>query len=328
MSIFPTFHMLNTPDFPTLSTSSPAEQASLPLMDTPLYHQKSADLAALDAVSRKDLIAICASFLSKPCAHSLPINHPIAFEESPSQFTAAIRTKPPHPRVAHACDHCRRRKTKVSPKMSFHPTLANVRGKCSGDQPACDSCKKKGRECQWTPLKTTKDRRSRKPYDISIEYKQRARAPTPPATHFALPTAPYIAAPRMTYPSVMLPNPWALWSTEDAISAPQAVTIPDLPIAKSGVQGLTGWSAPAQDWQDIDLDFEWSLPSPPSSCPSLTSEASSCASSPPHTPVAVEEVAPPNSDEMDAFFRDLFQSPEWSTLPNMGSAEVEMPFIQ
>ncbi|KAG1738379.1 uncharacterized protein EDB91DRAFT_1337047 [Suillus paluster] len=295
MSTFPIFHTLNTSTFPGLSTPFPAEQVSLPLLDAPLSHQKSADLPGQDAMSQDELLAMVTSFLSLsvPGAHSSPVDHPIAFEESPSQFTAVIRTKPPHPRVAHACDHCRRRKIK-----------------CSGEQPVCDSCEKKGRACQWTPLKTTKERRSRKPYDI-VEYRPRPSAP-----------APYIAAPNPT------PNPVTLWSTEDLMSASQAATMTNPPMVKPMVQALTGWSAPAlSGWQDPDADLQW-IPSPPSYCSSLTSDVSSRESSPPRTPVASEE-APPNFDDADAFLNELYKSlsPEWSSLLHNGP-EIEMSFAQ
>ncbi|KAG1738363.1 uncharacterized protein EDB91DRAFT_1337039 [Suillus paluster] len=307
MSAFPMFYTLNTSTFPGLSTPFPAEQVTLPLSEVPLSHQKSADLPAQDAMSQDELLAMVTSLLSTsvPGAHSSPVDHPISFEESPSQFTAAIRTKL-HPRVAHACDHCRRRKTK-----------------CSGDQPVCDSCKKKGRACQWTPIKTTKERRSRKPYDV-VEYRPRPSAPAP--------TAPYIAAPRPMYPSVMLPNPMTLWSTQDLMSASQATTMANIPMVKPVVQAHTGWSAPVQyDWQDLNVDIQW-IESPPSSCPSLASSVSSCESSPPRTPVNVEEAlvsasplfveeALPNFDDTDAFFRELFGSlpSEWSPLLDTGS---------
>lgn len=63
-------------------------------------------------------------------------------QESPqNDVTAAIRTKPPQGHswvLAHACDHCRRYKNKVS-IQSPRPTLADVRGQRFG---VCTSCKK------------------------------------------------------------------------------------------------------------------------------------------------------------------------------------------
>ncbi|KAG2028209.1 hypothetical protein BDR03DRAFT_1030923 [Suillus americanus] len=301
-------------------------------MERPLYdHQKAADFAALDAISEADLLAILG--LQSSSAHSLHVDSTI-MEESLSDvrndFTAAIRTKAPHPRVAHACDHCRRRKTK-----------------CSGEQPVCTSCKKRGKVCQWTPLKTTKERRSRKPYDVGLEYNPRPRAPTP--------SAPYNVAPRATYPSVMLPNPMTIWSIEDAISASQASTtsnassgrsVPvqyncfpttNVPTVMPTMQTPFGWSAPAQhDWQDIDVQL---IPSPLSSCPSLESNISSRESSPLGTPTRanstiplyfpVEEAAQ-NFDDMNVFFKDLCQglSPEWPSVSQSWPDETEALFAQ
>ncbi|KAG1757986.1 hypothetical protein EDB19DRAFT_79007 [Suillus lakei] len=338
MSTFPIFNNLHSPaSFPGLPSFYSAEQISLPPMEQPLYdHQKAADLAALEAVSEDDLLAIIRLLSSSvPGAHSLPGDHPTVLEESPSKFqndsTAAIRTKPPYPRVAHACDHCRRRKIK-----------------CSGEQPMCTSCKKRGRVCHWTPLKTTKERRSRNPYDVGIEYNPRPRAPAP--------SAPYIVAPRATYSSVMHPNPMAIWSIEDSISsqggnAPTGWSVPaqydcqeayptNAPSVKPPMQAPTGWGVPAQyDWQDVDVDVHW-IPSPPSSCPSLGSDMSSRGSSPLGTPTSanssldsasplfysVEEAA----SNFDAIVNDLYQglSPEWSSFLQSWSDETEMLFAQ
>ncbi|KAG2126725.1 hypothetical protein BD769DRAFT_1388047 [Suillus cothurnatus] len=224
MSTFPNFHNLNSgAGLPGLSSYS-AEQISLTPMEQPLYdHQKTADLAALDLISENDwLVILGLQPSSVPSAHVDNNIMEESLSDARNDFTAAIRSKAPHPRVAHACDYCRRRKTK-----------------CSGEQPVCTSCKKRGKVCQWTPLKTTKDRRSRKPYDVDFEYNPRPRA-----------SAPHIVAPRATYPSVMLPNPMAIWSVEDAVSASQSSTISNAPTT----QTLTGWSAPAQyGWQDVDI---------------------------------------------------------------------------
>ncbi|KAG1725383.1 hypothetical protein EDB19DRAFT_1756291 [Suillus lakei] len=301
-------------------------------MEQPLYHPKAADLAVLEILPEDDLLALVELLSSSaPGAQELS-------SEVRNDFTAAIRTKPPHPRVAHACDHCRRRKTK-----------------CCGEQPVCTSCKKRGRLCQWTPIKTTKERRSRKPYDVGIEYNPRPRAPAP--------TAPYIVAPRATYPSVLLPNPTTIWSIEDAISASQAGTTMNAPTGWSApaqydhreayptmnapvkpiMQAPTGWSAPAQyEWQDIDVDIQW-IPSPPSSCPSLGSDFSSRESSPLGTPTranstptsasplfsSVEEQAS-NFDDIDVFFSDLYQGlpPDWSSLLHSWPDETETFFAQ
>jgi hypothetical protein len=320
-------------------------------MDQPLYdHQKAADLAALDVLSEDDLLAILGlQSSSMPGVQSLHVGSTIT-EESLSDVrndvASAIRTKPPHPRVAHACDYCRRRKTKVSTQC-LYSTLADVRGKCSGEHPVCTSCKKRGKACQWTPLKTTKERRSRKPYDVGFEYNPRHRA--------SAPSAPFIVAPRATYPSVMLPNPMTIWSIEGAVSASHAITnlnpssdwsVPaqddcypttNVPTAQPTMQTPTGWSVPAQDdcypttnvptaqptmqtltgWStptqyDVDDDVQW-IPSPLSSCPSLGSDISSRESSPLDTPTransiptSVEE-ATQNFADIDVFFKDLYQ---------------------
>ncbi|KAG1764210.1 hypothetical protein EDD22DRAFT_1019559 [Suillus occidentalis] len=303
MSPFPIFHNLDNPaSFPALSSYS-AEQISLPL-EQPLFnvHQKAADLAALDAISEDDLLAIVKFlFSSAPGAQSLPTGNPNILQESSSEFqndfTAAVRTRLPHPRVAHACDHCRRRKTK------------------------------------GTVLWGTAKRRSRKPYDVSIPYRPRpcASAPTPP----------HIAAPRVTYPSVMLPNPTSFWSFEDGMSASQANTTSNAPFIKPPMQVPTVWSAPAQcDWQDVDFDVQ-SIPFSPSSCPSLWSDDSSRGSSPLGTPISAtftsasplffsSEETILNPDEIETSFDDLYQglTSEWYSLSQRWPDETESIFAQ
>ncbi|KAG1804706.1 uncharacterized protein HD556DRAFT_1325580 [Suillus plorans] len=300
MSTFPIFHTLNSgAGFPGLSSYS-AEQISLAPMEQPLYDQKAADLAALDLIPEDDWLKILGlQSSSAPGEYWMHVDSPpIAESDVQNDFTAAIRTKVSHPRVAHACDHCRRRKTK-----------------CSGEQPVCTSCKKRGKVCQWTPIKTTKERRSRKPYDVGSEYRPR------PST-----SAPYIVAPRATYPSVMLPNPMTIWSIEDAMSAAQASTISNASSSRSelSMQTPTGWSPR----YDSDCDVEW-IPSPSSSCLSLGSDDSSRESSPLDTPTpdpiyfSGEEPA----QDIDDFFKDLYQalSPEWSSVLQ---SWPEMPFAQ
>ncbi|KAG2075350.1 hypothetical protein BDR04DRAFT_1228703 [Suillus decipiens] len=333
MYALPIFHNLNGgAGFPALSSYS--AEISLTPMEQPLYdHQEAADLAALDLISEDDWVTILGlQSSSVPGAHASHVNSAI-MEESVSDirndFTATIRTKAPHPRVAHACDHCRRRKTK-----------------CSGDQPACTGCKKRGKVCQWTPLKTTKERRSRKPYDVGFEYNPRPRAPAPSAQYFV--------ASKATCPSVMLPNPMTIWSIEDATSTSQASTTLNASSSRSvraqydcypttsaqavepTMQTLTGWNAPADhDWQEI--------PSPSSSCPSLESGISSRESSPLNTPTRANSIptstsplcfpvedAAQNFHDIDAFFKDLCQglSPDWSSVLQNLSDETEVFFAQ
>ncbi|KAG1770959.1 hypothetical protein EDD22DRAFT_10958 [Suillus occidentalis] len=330
MSTFPIYHdLVSGTGFPGLSSYS-AEQLSISPtpMDQPLYdHEKASDLAVLGILSEDDLLAILGLQLqSSVVPGALPLHvGGTAVEESVSDvrndndFTGAIRSKAPHPRVVHACDHCRRRKTK-----------------CSGDQPVCTSCKKRGKVCQWTPLKTTKERRSRKPYDVGYEYHPRPRAPA------SAPSAPYIVAPRATYPSVMLPNPMTIWSIEDALAAVQASatfdasagwSVPDC--YPTTMQTPTGWNAPAQ--YDVDDDVQW-IPSPPSSCPSLGSDISSCESSPPDTPTRTSSIptstspldfsgeeSAQNFNDIDVFFKDLYEglSPQWSSVLQTWPDEIE-----
>lgn len=306
MSTFPIFHTLNSgAGFPGLSSYS-AEQISLAPMEQPLYDQKAADLAALDLIPEDDWLTILGlQSSSAPGAYWMHVDSPpIAESDVQNDFTAAIRTKVSHPRVAHACDYCRRRKTK-----------------CSGDQPVCTGCKKRGKVCQWTPIKTTKERRSRKPYDVGSEYRPRPSASA---------SAPSIVAPRATYPSVMLPNPMTIWSIEDAMSAAQASTISNASSSRSA-PSPTGWSPQ----YDSDCDVEW-IPSPLSSCPSLgsASDDSSREWSPLDTPARANSTPDPiyfsgeepaqSFDDIDDFFKDLYQalSPEWS------SVWPEMPFAQ
>lgn len=144
MSTFPIYHDLVSgtgfPEFPSYSES--AEQLSIsstPMhSDQPLYdHQKAADLAVLGILSEDELLAILGlQFQSSVVPGALPlhvggttnININIVEEsdsvsdvrnDNDNDFTAAIRSKAPHPRVVHACDHCRRRKTKVSTHSNF-----------------------------------------------------------------------------------------------------------------------------------------------------------------------------------------------------------------
>lgn len=179
--------------------------------------------------------------------------------------------------------------------------------------------------CQWTPLKTTKERRSRKPYDVGVEYRPRPRPRAP---------APYIVAPRATYPSVLLPNPMTIWSVEDALAAVHARATFDASAGWSApdcyptttMQTPVGWSASTQ--YDVDDDVQW-IPSPPSSCPSLSSDISSRGSSPPDTPSRASSIptstspldfpgdeAAQNFNDIDVFFKDLYEglSPQWSSV--------------
>lgn len=156
--------------------------------------------------------------------------------------------------------------------------------------------------------------------DVGSEYRPRPSA-----------SAPYIVAPRATYPSVMLPNPMTIWSIEDAMSAAQASTILNASSTRSelSVQTPTGCSVQ----YDSDCDVQW-IPSPLSSCPSLGSDDSSRESSPLDTPTRANSTPDPiyeepaqNFDDIDDFFKDLYQalSPEWSSVlqswPEMSFAQ-------
>jgi hypothetical protein len=131
MSTFPIYPNLNSgTGFPSLSYS--AEQTTMSLatpMDQPLYdHQKAADLAMLDMLSEDDLLAILGYQSSG--THPLHVGgtESVSDVQNDFEFTAAIRSKAPHPRVVHACDHCRRRKTKVSTLSFFYFILADHGG--------------------------------------------------------------------------------------------------------------------------------------------------------------------------------------------------------
>ncbi|KIK37386.1 hypothetical protein CY34DRAFT_810377 [Suillus luteus UH-Slu-Lm8-n1] len=139
----------------------------------------------------------------------------------------------------------------------------------------------------------------------------------------------------------MLPNPTSFWSIEDGVSASQANTTSNAPSIKLPMQVHTVWSAPAQcDWQGVDFDVQ-SIPSPPSSCPSLWSDNSSRSSSPLGTPISatftsasplffsLEETAL-NSDEIDVSFDDLYQglTSEWYSLSQSWLDETETVFAQ
>jgi len=204
-----------------------------------------------------------------------------------------------HPRATHACDQCRCRKTK-----------------CSGEQPVCASCKSRGRVCQWTPHKSTANRRSRKSYDAGIRYQPRTHAPRAPEL-------PHIAAPRPRYPCILLQDP----STTSSIAG-----TPPQSSHMGGRPAPAGWSALTQyeyDWQD----FIDPRPSPPSSCPS--SDVSSCKSVPSHTtPVTPtsqspsyysSEEVPKNTDNLESFLRELYQCipSEWPSLPDDDFNRIE-----
>lgn len=129
MSTFPIFHTLNSgAGFPGLSSYS-AEQISLAPMEQPLYDQKAADLAALDLIPQDDWLTILGlQSPSTPGAYWMHVDSPPSAESDvQNDFTAAIRTKVSHPRVSHACDYCRRRKTKVS-VLFIHSALSDVLG--------------------------------------------------------------------------------------------------------------------------------------------------------------------------------------------------------
>jgi hypothetical protein len=120
MSTFPIYHNLNNgTGFPSLPSSA-GQTFSTP-MNQPLYdHQKAADLAMLDMLSEDDLLAILGYQSSG--THPLHVGgtESVSDVQNDFEFTAAIRSKAPHPRVVHACDHCRRRKTKVSIFFLFY----------------------------------------------------------------------------------------------------------------------------------------------------------------------------------------------------------------
>ncbi|OJA18326.1 hypothetical protein AZE42_02809 [Rhizopogon vesiculosus] len=213
-----------------------------------------------------------------------------------------VRMKLPHARVAHACDHCRRLKTK-----------------CSGQQPECASCQRKGRVCEWTPLKTSKLRRSRKPYDAWIPYQP------PIAPKAKVLEQSRVATPRPTYPNVMLP--WSIGGT--ILSLAQAASMATAPMVETMVQeAFTDWSVPRQyGYQEgLDIHDQWTS-SPPSSCPSSSSrsDSSSCESAPPLTPKTPTSTSPsfspteepqmPSDADMEAFFHQLYRciSPMWSS---------------
>lgn len=183
--------------------------------------------------------------------------------------------------------------------------------------------------CQWTPLKTSKYRRSRKPYDAWIPY-QPPLAPAPKApepSHSETPSSMYSS------PSVMLP-----WSVEledtKIMSFAQGPSLPSAPMVETMVQqAYTDWSAPQhgceEDWNTYS---QW-IPSPPSSCPSSSSTSDDCSSwessSSTYSQSATQETpsfagpsffpaqAPlsPSGSEVEAFFHQLYQciSPDWSS---------------
>jgi hypothetical protein len=144
----------------------------------------------------------------------------------------------------------------------------------------------------------------------------------------------------------MLPDPMTVWSVEDALAAAATFnasagwSAPDC-YPTTTTQTPTGWDAPAQ--YEVDDDVQW-IPSPPSSCPSLSSDISSRESSPPDTPsrassiptstspiyFPVEDEATQNFADIDIFFKVLYQglSPEWSSVLQSWPDETEMPFAQ
>jgi hypothetical protein len=186
------------------------------------------------------------------------------------EATGSIRRmKPSHPRVAHACDQCRRKKTKVSTKVSVWEASADIRVQCSGEQPVCESCKNKGRVCQWTPIKSTSDRR-RKPYDAGLQYQR--------VNENRAKELPHIVVHKQMYPSALETVPSTTWSIEGIDSPlPPAVALTKSHPVSPTSQVLMSWSAPVEDDRQDMINPQW-VPSFPASRPSMRSDVSSLAS--------------------------------------------------
>ncbi|KAJ8589558.1 hypothetical protein M405DRAFT_933393 [Rhizopogon salebrosus TDB-379] len=241
----------------------------------------------------------------------------LAISELFQNMSATIRMpEPPRARVAHACNHCRRLKTK-----------------CSGGQPECESCLRKGRVCHWTPLKTSKYRRSRKPYDSWIPY-------LPPIAP-KVSDCPRVATPRPTYPSG--PLSWSIQGT--VLSLSQSNSMAPTPMPETMVQhAFTGYSPPTQyGWEGRNIHPQWT-PSPPSTCPSISRSESSSSetTTPPQTPRTIQDTPTPRSPSLspvkeasqvtheldaEALLRELNQrvTPNW---PIIDSYEFEAFFAQ
>lgn len=203
---------------------------------------------------------------------------------------------------------------------------------CSGQQPVCASCKKRGRVCQWTPLKASKCRRSgRKPYDAWIPYH-------PPIAPKA-PERSYVVAPRPAYPSPSVMLPWSIDGT--GISLAQAASMTTAPMVETMMQqSFTICSTHTQyGLEGLDIHPQCL----PYSLSSLRSDSSTCESAPPHTPRTPRETPTsagpssspmedvpqeiPSNSDIEALFRELYQrvSPKWSSL---SSDEFEKLFAQ
>ncbi|KAG1766851.1 hypothetical protein EV702DRAFT_785181 [Suillus placidus] len=194
---YPAFYSLNQPELELLSmpVQAPVDQALnlYPIFDEIAWHESL--MATLQLFDQ---------FLSGEAQHhnntassptgdfpsvtqqnmslgesSTPARETVSPEESYAptrKLTGSVRSK--RARVVHACDECR-----------------NKKKKCSGEQPLCLSCQKVGRECTWTPIKTSKNRpclkygvvKSRRPLSHTDERNSVTRQL-------------HIASPKPTYP--------------------------------------------------------------------------------------------------------------------------------
>jgi hypothetical protein len=139
----------------------------------------------------------------------------------PHELTGPVRSRRAQHRVVHACDECRNKKKKVRSSPQHYFRTSDHRAQCSGEQPLCLSCKRAGRVCTWTPIKTSKNRPCLNygvanlcgPQSYTREWKSMTRQ-----LHIG-----DIAAPKPTYP-IKLQDLQGAVTSASAIQKPQTAS--------------------------------------------------------------------------------------------------------
>lgn len=279
MRTYPAFCSLNQPELESLSMTiqAPVDQAInlYPIFDeitrdeslvvtlqqslsdtVPHYSNIASSLAEdLSSVTQQNMSRGRSSSQSRktffPASgeSSTPARETVSSEGSYApthELTGTVRSRRAQPRAIHACDECRSKKKK-----------------CSGDQPLCSSCKKAGRVCTWTPMKTSRNRPCLGNYSVAKSCQPPSYSSRRNSTTRQL----YIAAPKPRYP-IKLQDMQGKATLTSAVQNPQAASLP------------LGVGFPAQiatrrtrvvdfDWSDFgssDFSQEW-IPLPPT-CPS------------------------------------------------------------
>lgn len=131
---------MSTADYPSFYTLNQPEPESLSIIDQAVNPYPSMDEAAYDnlVVNRffDQFLNLTAQYNDLPSLPALNIPSDIkqmfTLEQSTPptrQLTGPVRLKHTHPRVLHACDYCRHRKTKV--RSYYHIFLHSLTPRCS-----------------------------------------------------------------------------------------------------------------------------------------------------------------------------------------------------